>query len=102
MITTLQQVTNQRISFLEEQINHENKPEVNNTFQLQIDVIRSVDNDIEKVECIILQKKALLRNCKDVHEFNRLFGELDGLEWLQPQIAVYSWGQGRKVLTQKI
>ncbi|MDF2726985.1 MAG: hypothetical protein K0S84_528 [Nitrososphaera sp.] len=102
MITTLQQVTNQRISFLEDQINHENKREVNNTFQLQIDVIRSVDNDIEKVECIILQKKALLRNCKVVHESDRLFGELDGLEWLQRQIAVYSWGQGRKVLTQKI
>jgi hypothetical protein len=102
MVTTLQQVTNQRISFLEEQINHENKREVNNTFQLQIDVIRPVDNDIEKVECIILQKKALLRNCIDVHESDRLFGELDGLEWLQRQIAVYSWGQGRKVLTQKI
>lgn len=102
MITTLQQVTNQRISFLEDQINHENMREVNNTFQLQIDVIRSVDNDIEKVECIILQKKALLRNCKVVHESDRLFGELDGLEWLQRQIAVYSWGQGRKVLTQKI
>ncbi len=102
MITTLQQVTNQRISFLEDQINHENKREVNNTFQLQIDVIRSVDNDIEKVECIILQKKALLRNCKVVHESDRLFGELDGLEWLQRQIAVYFWGQGRKVLTQKI
>jgi hypothetical protein len=102
MITTLQQLTNQRIPFLEEQINHENKPEVNNTFQLQIDVIRSVDNDIEKVECIILQKKALLKNRKDVHESDRLFAELDGLEWLQGQIAVYSWGQGRKVLTQKI
>ena len=102
MITTLQQVTNQRISFLKDQINHENKREVNNTFQLQIDVIRSVDNDIEKVEYIILQKKALLRNCKDVHESDRLFRELDGLEWLQRQIAVYSWGQGRKVLTQKI
>ena len=96
MITTLQQATNQRISFLEEQINHENKPEVNNTFQLQIDVIRSLDNDIEKVECIILQKKALLRNCKDVHESHRLFGELGGLELLQPQIGVYSWGQGRR------
>jgi uncharacterized protein YllA (UPF0747 family) len=99
MITTLQQVTNQRISFLEEQINHENKSEVNNTFQQQIDVIRSLDNDIEKVECIILQNKALLKNRKDVHESDRLFAELDGLEWLQRQIAVYSWGQGRKVLT---
>jgi hypothetical protein len=91
MITTLQQVINERISFLKEQINHGNKPEVNSTFQLQIDAIRSVDeDDIENVESIILQKKALLKNTKDVHESDRLFAELDGLEWLQRQIAVYS------------
>jgi hypothetical protein len=35
-----------------------------------------------------LQKKALLKNSKDVHESDRLFAELDGLEWLQRQIAV--------------
>jgi len=29
----------ERISFLKEQINHENKPEVNNTFQVQIDLL---------------------------------------------------------------
>lgn len=63
---------------------------MNNAFQLQIDAIRSVDDDIEKVESIILQKKALLKNCKNVHESDRLFAELDGLEWLQRQIAVYT------------
>jgi hypothetical protein len=62
---------------------------VNNTYQLQIDAIRSV-NDIEKVEAIIMQKKAVLKNSKDVHEYDRLFAELDGLEWLQRQIARYS------------
>jgi hypothetical protein len=86
---SLQQVIDERISFLKEQINHENKPEVNKTFQLQIDTIRSVD-DIEQVESIILQKKTLLKNSKDVHESDRLFVELDGLEWLQRQIARYS------------
>jgi hypothetical protein len=91
MITTLQQIIEERISFLKEQINHEkNKPEVNKTFKIQIDAIRSVNNDIEKVESIILQKKALLKNSKDVHESDRLFAELDGLEWLQRQIAVYT------------
>ena len=91
MITTLQQVINERISFLKEQINHGNKPEVNSTFQLQIDAIRSIDeDDIENVESIILEKKALLKNTKDIHESDRLFAELDGLEWLQRQIAVYS------------
>jgi hypothetical protein len=89
MIMTLQQIIDERISFLREQINLNNKPEVNKTFQLQIDaIIRSVD-DIEKVESIILQKKALLKNSKDVHESDRLFAELDCLEWLQRQIARY-------------
>jgi hypothetical protein len=89
MITTLQQIIDERISFLREQINPENKPEVNSTFQLQIDAIRSVD-DIELIEPIILKKRAQLKNSKDVHESDRLFAELDGLEWLQRQIAVYS------------
>jgi hypothetical protein len=91
MIMTLQQIIDERISFLREQINLNNKPEVNKTFQLQIDaIIRSAaDDDIEKVESIILQKKALLKNSKDVHESDRLFAELDCLEWLQRQIARY-------------
>jgi hypothetical protein len=89
VITTPQQIIEERISFLKEQINHSNKPEINSTFQIQIDAIRSVD-DIEKVESIIVQKKALLKNSKDVQETDRLFAELDGLEWLQRQIVAYS------------
>ena len=88
MIITLQQIIYERISFLKEQINSQNKPEVNKTLQIQIDAIRSVDDpDIEKVESIVLQKKALLKDCKDVYEFDRLSAELDGLEWLQRQLA---------------
>jgi hypothetical protein len=91
--TTLQQIIDERISFLKEQINPANKPEVNSTFQIQIDAIRSAavtTNDIEKVESLILQGKAFLKNSKDVHESDRLFAELDGLEWLQRQITVYA------------
>ena len=76
VIVTLQQIIDERISFLIEQINQDNKPEVNRTFQLQIDAIRSVDGDIEKVEFIIKEKKALLKNSKDVHESDRLFALL--------------------------
>ena len=92
MIMTLQQIIDERISFLKEQINNANKAEVNSTFQIQIDAIRSIDDDdMEKVESIISQKKAQLKNSsKDVHESDRLFAELDALEWLQRQIAVYS------------
>ena len=62
---------------------------MNSTFQLQIDAIWSVD-DVEKIESIIEQKKESLKNCKDVHETDRLFVELDGLKWLQRQIERYA------------
>ncbi len=90
MAITLQQIIDERISFLKEQINPNNKAQVNSTFQIQIDAIRSVDDHIEKIESIILQKKESLKNCKDVYEFDRLSAELDGLEWLQLQIARYT------------
>jgi hypothetical protein len=37
-IITLQQTIDERISFLKEQIIPDNKPEINITFQIQIDV----------------------------------------------------------------
>ncbi len=88
---TLQQIIDERVSFLSEQINSNNKPEVNSTFQVQIDAIRAVDDyDIEKVEAIVSQKKSQVKNSRDVHELDRLFAELEALEWLQRQIAKYS------------
>jgi hypothetical protein len=90
---TLQQIIDERISFLKEQINPNNKAEENKTFQLQIDAIRSAAaDDIEEVETIITEKKALLKNSQDVYETERLFAELEGLEWLQRQIARLFWG----------
>jgi hypothetical protein len=92
---TLQQIIDERISFLKEQINPQNKPEENKTFQLQIEAIRSAtvaDNDVEEVEAIIAEKKTLLKNSQDVYETERLFAELEGLEWLQRQIARLYWG----------
>jgi regulator of replication initiation timing len=89
--TTLQQIIDERISFLKEQINLQNKPEENKILQLQIDAIRSATSDnIEEVEAIIAEKKDLLKNSKDVYETDRLFAELEGLEWLQRQIARFS------------
>ena len=87
-ITSLQQIVDEQLSFLREQINPNNEPQLNKTFQLQIDAIESV-KEIELIEPIILQKKALLKNSKDVHKTDKLFAELEGLEWLQRQIAWY-------------
>ena len=99
MQQTLQQIVDERISFLKEQINPHNKPEENRTFQLQIDAIRSavaaataVDDGIEVVETMIAEKKALLKKSEDVYEFDRLSAELEGLEWLQRQISRLVWG----------
>ena len=68
VIVTLQQIIDERISFLKEQINSENKPQVNKTFPLQIAVIRFAADDLENVESIILQKKTVLKDSKDIHQ----------------------------------
>jgi hypothetical protein len=57
VIVTLQQIIDERISFLREQINPNNKPELNSTFQIQMDAIRYAAEDLERVEAIIMQKK---------------------------------------------
>ncbi|MDQ3884214.1 MAG: hypothetical protein M3239_02070 [Thermoproteota archaeon] len=90
VIITLQQIIDEKISFLREQINPNNKPELNSTFQIQIDAIRTAAQDLEKVEAIIMQKKELLKNSKDIKEMDRLLAELEALEWLQAQILIYS------------
>ena len=72
---------------LREQINASNKPELNSTFQIQIEAIRSAAEDLEKVEDMIEWKKELLKNSKDIQETDRLLAELDALEWVQGQIA---------------
>jgi hypothetical protein len=90
VIRTLQQVIDERISFLIEQINPNNKPEINSTYQIQIDTIRSAAQDLEYVEPLIKQKKELLNNSKDIKETDRLFAELEALEGLLAQIVVFT------------
>jgi hypothetical protein len=90
VVITLQQIIDEKISLLREQINLQNKPELNRTFQIQIDTIRSASQDLEKVGDIIVQKKDLLKNSKDIQETDRLLAELDALEWLQAQISIFT------------
>ena len=89
-IIILQQTIDERISFLKEQINPNNKPTINSTPQTQIDAIRSAARDLENVEPLIKQKKELLKNSKDIKETDRLLAELDTLEWLKAQIVVFT------------
>ncbi len=95
VIITLSQLIDEKISLLKELMNDKNKPQLNTTYQIQIDTIRSIDDyDIEKVESIINQKKDLLKNSKDIQETERLLAEIDALEWLQAQIVVMTLGTG--------
>jgi predicted HTH transcriptional regulator len=74
-------------------MNPKNRPEVNSTYQTQIDAIRSIDDyNIEKVESTIKQKKELLKKSEDVEETERLLAEIDALEWLQAQIVAMTLG----------
>jgi hypothetical protein len=84
MSTVLDDVIRERISFLQEQIRPENKPAVNATFQLQLEILQSAD--IEKLDRSNLMRKAHLKQTKDVREADRLFAELEALEWLQRQV----------------
>ena len=90
VIITLQKTIDEKISFLKEQISPNNKPDLNSTFQIQIDAIRSAANDLEYVEPLIKQKKELLKNSKDIKETDRLLAELEALEWLLTQIVVFT------------
>ena len=93
VVIRLSQLVEDKISLFKELMNHKNKPQVNSTYQIQIDTIRSIDDyDIEKVESIILQKKELLKNYKDIQETERLLAEIEALEWLQVQIVVLTLG----------
>jgi hypothetical protein len=92
-VITLTQIIDEKISLLEELMNRKNRQEVNNTYQFQIDAIRSIDDyNLQKLESIILQKKELLIISKDIQETEKLLAEIDALEWLQAQIVVLTLG----------
>lgn len=83
--TSIDNAIMERITFLRELITPDNKQEVNETFQLQIEILQSAD--ISKVDNSILMRKYHLRQTKDIRETDRLYAELEALEWLQRQLA---------------
>ena len=84
MSTVIDGIIIQRISFLQEQIRASNKPAVNKMFQLQIDMLQAAD--LSKLDKLIEWKKKEVKGCVDAHESERLFTELEALEWLQRQV----------------
>jgi len=81
----LDQVINERVSFLREQIKPQNKPLVNRAFEIQIETIRSANT--EGVAIQILRKQKQLEIAKDMDKIEQLYTELEALEWLQRQVV---------------
>jgi hypothetical protein len=81
----LEKEISERVSFLKEQINPQNKPLVNQAFEIQIETLRNAGNR-ERVALVILQKQKQLENAKDTASIERLYTELEALEWLQRQV----------------
>ena len=82
---SLEQDINERVSFLKEQINPQNKPLVNRAFEVQIATIRNADT--EKVAIRILQKQKQIERARDMETIETLYTELEALEWLQRQVV---------------
>ena len=81
----LEKAINERVSFLKEQINPQNKPLVNRAFEIQIETIRSANP--EGVAIQILRKQKQLEIAKDMDKIEQLYTELEALEWLQRQVV---------------
>jgi hypothetical protein len=87
MGTVIDDVISERISILQEQIKPENKPAINDTFQLQINILQSAG--LEKLDRSIYSnaKRTSQEIKRHTRETDRLFVELEALEWLQKKLA---------------
>ena len=81
----LEKAIGERVSFLKEQINPQNKPLVNRAFEIEIETIRAANP--EGVAVQILRKQKQLEIAKDMDTIERLYAELEALEWLQRQVV---------------
>lgn len=83
----LEMAINERVSFLKEQINPQNKPLVNRAFEIQIETIRAADT--EGIAIQILRKQKQLEKAKDLDMIETLYTKLEALEWLQRQVVKF-------------
>jgi hypothetical protein len=75
----------ERIAFLREQIGPDNDPLVNETLQHQVAILETAD--LQQLDRSIVMRKAHLQKTPDPMETERLFSELEALEWLQREVS---------------
>jgi hypothetical protein len=83
MSTALDDVIAERIGFLQEQLAGEDDPAYIRTFQTQIYVLKNAQ--LDRLEELIKIRQTDLQATKDVFAADRIFAEIDALEWLQRQ-----------------
>lgn len=84
MNTVLKGIIQKRISFLEEQIPPQNKSEENQTLRLQAEILQTAD--LSRLGALIQIRRNRLKQSTSTMEMDKLFVELEALEWLQRQI----------------
>jgi hypothetical protein len=75
----------ERIAFLKEQISPDNSKTANETLHHQITILETAD--LHQLERSIAIRKRHLQKTADPGETERLFCELEALEWLQKEVA---------------
>ncbi len=82
---SLEHDISERVTFLREQIDPQNKPPVNRAFEVQIETIRKADK--ERITILILQKQKQIERARDMEAIETLYTELEALEWPQRQVV---------------
>jgi hypothetical protein len=83
MSTALDDAIIQRISFLREALLVEHKLDNMRTFQAQIRILQTAQ--LDRIDELIKIRRTDLKASKTVADADRLFAEIDALEWLQRQ-----------------
>lgn len=83
MSTALDDIIIERIGFLQEQLDVEDNPAYIRTIRAQIWVLQTAQ--LDRLDELIAIRRKDLEASKNVFETDRLFAELEALEWLQRQ-----------------
>lgn len=88
MSTALDDIIIERIGFLQEQLGVEDNPDYIRTFQAQIRVLQTAQ--LDRLDELISIRRKDLEASKSVFDADRLFAEIEALEWLQRQAQKHS------------
>lgn len=83
MASLIDGVIQERIEFLKEQLGAEDDPAYIRTFQFQIRILQAAQ--LDRLDELIAIRRQDLKTSKDMRETDRIFAELEALEWLQRQ-----------------